>query len=184
MCGSVACALAGGGRCAAWLDRDGVVVPRAAPSGQDHTIRQAAFEYSVMPFSSYVWMIEPNRTVTAKPENPSNQSLGPDPLALANNVIPCSSNAEISRPRSIALPIMAYLLAARDVMPEIPPARLRAVEGPLMCAGCAKRGRVEHLRPLRRHQRLRKIIPPFVAEDRPRPTRVARRGISCGGWSI
>src|SRR6476661_6340959 len=55
-------------------------------------------------------MIEPNRTVTVEPENPSNPSLGPDPLAFENNVIPCSSNAQISDPRSIALPIMACLL--------------------------------------------------------------------------
>ena len=32
-------------------------------------------------------MIEPNRTVTVEPENPSNPSLGPDPLALENNDI-------------------------------------------------------------------------------------------------
>src|ERR1700693_6321500 len=55
-------------------------------------------------------MIEPNRTVTEEPVNPSNPSLGPDPLAFENNVIPCSSNAQISDPRSIALPIMACLL--------------------------------------------------------------------------
>ena len=30
------------------------VAPMTAPNGLDHTIRQAAFEYSVMPFSSYV----------------------------------------------------------------------------------------------------------------------------------
>jgi len=38
-------------------------------------------------------MIEPNRTVTVEPENPSNPSLGPDPLAFENNVIPRLSNA-------------------------------------------------------------------------------------------
>src|SRR4051812_15421462 len=36
-------------------------------------------------------MIEPNRTVTVEPENPSNLSLGPDPLYFAYSVRPCSS---------------------------------------------------------------------------------------------
>jgi hypothetical protein len=62
-------------------------------------------------------MTEPYRAVTVEPENPTNPSLGPDPLAFENNVIPCSSNAQITDPRSIALPIMACLLAGRDVMP-------------------------------------------------------------------
>jgi hypothetical protein len=44
-----------------------------------------------------------------EPENPSNPSLGPDPLAFENNVIPCSSDAQISDPRSIALPIMGHV---------------------------------------------------------------------------
>jgi hypothetical protein len=61
-------------------------------------------------------MIEPNRTVTVKPENYINPSLGPNPLAFKNNIILCSSNAQISDPRYIALMIMACLLAGCDVM--------------------------------------------------------------------
>src|ERR1700732_4188176 len=74
-------------------------------------------------------MIEPNRPVTVEPENPSNPSLGPDPLAFENSVIPCSSNAQISDPRSIALPTMAYLLAGRDVHSPAGASRCRSRSG-------------------------------------------------------
>jgi hypothetical protein len=60
-------------------------------------------------------MTEPNRTVTVEPVKPINPSLGPDPLAFENNVIPFWSNTTISDPRSIALPIMSCLLAGDDV---------------------------------------------------------------------
>ena len=36
-------------------------------------------------------MIEPKRTVTVEPVNPSNPSFGPDPLAFENSVRPCWS---------------------------------------------------------------------------------------------
>jgi hypothetical protein len=41
-------------------------------------------------------MIEPKRTLTVDPVNPSNPSLGPDPLAFWNSVVPRSSYMQIS----------------------------------------------------------------------------------------
>ena len=48
--------------------------------------------------------------VTLEPVNPSSPSLGPDPLAFWNSVVPRSSYTQISDPRSIALPIAGLLL--------------------------------------------------------------------------
>ena len=44
-------------------------------------------------------MIEPKRTVTVEPVNPSNPSLAPDPLTFWNSVVPRSSYTQISDPR-------------------------------------------------------------------------------------
>ena len=44
-------------------------------------------------------MIEPKRTVTVEPVNPSNPSLSPDPLTFWNSVVPRSSYTQISDPR-------------------------------------------------------------------------------------
>jgi hypothetical protein len=46
-------------------------------------------------------MTEPYRTVTVEPENPSNPSFGPEPLAFENSVVPRSSNTRITDPRSL-----------------------------------------------------------------------------------
>src|ERR1700689_3418550 len=48
-------------------------------------------------------MIEPNRAVTVEPLNPSSPSLGPDPLAFWNKVMPFSSKTQICDPRSMAV---------------------------------------------------------------------------------
>ena len=42
-------------------------------------------------------MIEPKRTVTLEPVNPSSPSLGRDPLTFWNSVVPRSSNTQIKR---------------------------------------------------------------------------------------
>jgi hypothetical protein len=95
----------------------GSAVPGAAPSGQysHHPSCRLRVQRHALLVVRVDDRTEPHRHGGTR--EPSNPSLGPDPLDFENNVIPCSSNAQISDPRSIALPIMACLLAGRDVTP-------------------------------------------------------------------
>ena len=49
--------------------------------------------------------VEPERTVTEEEVNPSNPSVGPDPLGFEHSIRPRSSYTKTNDPRSIALAI-------------------------------------------------------------------------------